>query len=144
MSCSTMRLEQDAVCCTQLIVGLLLLSSATHFSLWGPQTCSIMSHGMTSPASSRSELVIVLFGFATNTTFAVMSGDHWVRDTVGGHSDSSPNITPSTPWLDASTTPTKSGHPTTNLRHCVGGVVDSRRIVQQFVMANSSCAFRWK
>ncbi len=144
MSCSAMRLEQDAICCTQLTVGLLLLNSAMRFSLRGPQTCSIMSQRMTSPASSRSELVIVPFGLATNTTFAVMSGGYWVRNTVGGHSDSSLNITPPTPWLDVSTTPTKLGHPTTNLQHCVGRVVDSCRIVRQFVMANSSGAFQWK
>jgi hypothetical protein len=144
LSCSAMRLEQDAICCTQLTVGLLLLNSATHFSLRGPQTCSIMSQRMTSPASSRSELVIVAFRLATNTTLAVISGGHWMRNTVGRHSESSPNIMSPTPWLDASTTPTKSGHPATNSRCRVGRVMDSCRIVRQFVMSNSSGAFRWK
>ncbi len=87
MSFSAMRLEQDAICCAQLTVGLLLLKSATHFSVRGSQTCSIMSHRIMSLASSRSELVIVPFGFATNTTLAVMSGGHWMQNTVRGHSD---------------------------------------------------------
>jgi hypothetical protein len=99
---------------------------------------------MTSPASSKSELVIVPFGLAANTMLAVMSGGHWMQNTVGGHSDSSPNIAPPMPWLDASTTPTKLGHPATNLQQRVGPVLDSHRIVQQLDMANSSGVFWWK
>jgi hypothetical protein len=144
MSCSAMRLERDAIRYTQLTVGLLLLKSATCFSVRGSQTCSIMSHRMTSPASSRSELVIVPPGFASNTTLAVMSGGHWRRNTVGGHSDSSPKMMLPTPWLDASTTPTKFGHPAISLQQRVGGVVDSRKIVQQFNMAKRSGLFWWK
>ncbi len=144
MSCSAIRLEQDAIRCTQITVGILLLNSTTCFSLRSPQTCSITSQRMTSPASSRSELVIIPFVLATNTMSAVMPGGHWMRNTVGGHSDSSPNITPPTPWLNASTTPTKLGYPAINLQHHVGRVVDSHRIVRQFNMANSSGAFWWK
>jgi hypothetical protein len=72
-SCSATRLEWEAMCCTQLTVGLLLLKRATRFSVRGPQTCSIMSHRMTSPASSRSELVITPLLLWSETTFAVMS-----------------------------------------------------------------------
>jgi hypothetical protein len=145
MSCSTMRLEQDAIHCTQLTVGLLSLKSATCFSMRGPQTCSIMSHRMTSPASSRSELVMLVpFGLATNTTLAVMSGGHWMQNTVERHSDSSPEITPPMQWLDVSTTQTKLSHPATNLPQRVGGIVDSHGIVRQLDVADRSGLIRWK
>jgi hypothetical protein len=42
---------------------------------------------------------------------------------------------PPTPWLDASTTPIKSGQPATSSRQRVGQLVDSRRIVWQFDIA---------
>jgi hypothetical protein len=128
MSCSGMRLESNAICCTQLTVGLLLLKSTNRFSVRGPQTCSIMSHRMTSSASSRSELVIIPPGFASNTTLAVMADGHWRRNTVGGHLDSSPKMIQPMPWLDASTTPTKLCHPVTNLQQHVRQGVDSCRI----------------
>ncbi len=144
MSCSAMRLDRQAMHSTQLTVGLLLLNRATHFFVRVPQTCSIMSHRMTSPASSRSELVNDPFGLLSKTTLAVMSGGHWSLKTVGGHSASSPMIMPPTPWLDASTTPTKSGHPTTSLQHRVGRLVDSRSIVRQFDNANRRGSFLCK
>jgi len=76
------------------------------FSARGPQTCSIISHSMTRPASSRSELVMVPFGLESEITLAVTSGGHCKRETMGGQSESTPMIMPPTPWLDASTTPT--------------------------------------
>jgi hypothetical protein len=57
MSCSAIRLDLNAICWTQLTLGLLLLKRATFFSLSIVHTCSIMSHNRTSRASSRSELV---------------------------------------------------------------------------------------
>ena len=120
ISCSATRLEQHAIHCTQLTVGLLLLKIVTHFSASEPQTCSIMSQRMTRPASLMSKFVIVPFGFESDTTLAVMFGGHCSRDTVGGHSKSLPIMTPPTPWLEASTTPTKSDQSATSLRQCVG------------------------
>ncbi len=135
ISCSATRLERHAICCTQLTVGLLLLNKVIRFSARGPQPCSIMSHSRMRPASSRSEFVIVPFGVASEITLAVMSGVYCNRNTVGGHSDSSPIMTPPTPWLEASTTPIKSGQPATSSQQRVGRLVDSRRIVWQFVIA---------
>ena len=129
ISCSATRLERHAIHCTQLTAGLLSLNKAIRFSARRPHTCSIISHSRTRPASSRSEFVIAPFGLASEITLLVMSGGHCSLNTVGGHSDSSPMMTPPTPWLDASTTPIKSGQPATNLRHRVGQLVDSRRMV---------------
>jgi hypothetical protein len=135
ISCSATRLAQDAIRCTQPTVGLLLLNSATLFLARWPQTCSIISQRRTSPASSRSKFVSFPLGFLLETTLAVISGGHCSRKTVGRHAESLPIMIPLTPWLDASTTPTKSGQPATNLRHRVGRCVDSWRIVQQSDMA---------
>jgi hypothetical protein len=92
-------------------VGLLSIKSAMRLSVRGPHACSIMSHSSTRPASSRSEFVIVPFGLASDFTLAVMSGGHCSLNTVGRHYYSSPMMTLPTPWLDASTTPIKSGQP---------------------------------
>jgi hypothetical protein len=135
MSCSATRLEQHAMHCTQLTVGLLSLKRTTRFSLSGPHTCSIMSHKMTSPANSRSKFVIFPFGFESEITSADMSGGHLRQKTVGLHLNNLPIMTPPTPWLDASTTPTKSGQPATSLRQRVGCFVDSLSIVWQFEIA---------
>ena len=132
MSCSATRLEQHAIRSTQLTVGLLLLKSTMRFSVRGPHTCSIMSHSSTRPASLRSEFVIVPFGLASDFTLVVMSGGHCSLNTIGRHSDSSPMMMPPTPWLDASTTPMKSGQPATSSRQRVGRLVDSRKSVRQF------------
>ncbi len=141
MSCSAMRLDRQAMRSTQLTVGLLSLNRATCFSVRVPQTCSIMSHRMTSPTSLRLELVNDPFGLLSETTLAVMSGGHWSLKTVGGHSASSPMIMLPTPWLDASTTPTKLGHHTTSSQHRVGRLVDSRSIVRQFDNADWKGSF---
>jgi hypothetical protein len=135
MGCSATRLERQAMHCTQVTVGLLLLKRATLFSAREPQTCSIISHRMTRPESSRSEFVIVPFGFDSDFTLAVMSGGHCCRNTVGGHSKSLPMMMPPTPWLEASATPTKSNQPMTSLQQRVRQLVDSRRIVQQLDIA---------
>jgi hypothetical protein len=129
MSCSAIRLERHAMCCIQLTVGLLSLKMATRFSLSKPHTCSIMSHKMTSPANSRSEFVIFPFGFESEVTSANMSGGHLRQKTVGLHLDNLPIMTPPTPWLDALTTPAKSGQPATSLQQRVGCFVDSLSIV---------------
>ncbi len=66
------------------------------------------------------------------------------QKTVGEHSDNSPIITPPTPWLDASTTLTKSGHPATSSWQRVGRFVDSLNNLQQFEIAIRSGLLRWK
>jgi hypothetical protein len=98
-------------------------------------TCSFMSQIITRPASSRSKLVIVPCGFDLVMTFAVMSGGHGRWNTVGGHSQSSRMMMPHMPWLEVSTTPTKSSHLTTKLQQCVRRLVDSHRIVWQLEIA---------
>ncbi len=145
ISCSATRLERHAICSTQLTVGLLLLKSEVGFSVRGLPTCSIMSHSSTRLASLRSEFVIVPCGLASDFTLAVMSGGHDCSlNTVGRHSDKSPMMTPPTPWLDASTTPIKSGQPATSSRQRVGRLIDSRKIVRQFDIAACREALRWK
>jgi hypothetical protein len=134
-SCSATRLARQAMHFTQLTVGLLLLKRATLLSAREPQTCSIISHRMTRPASSMSKFVIPPFGFDYDFTLAVMSRGHWSQNTVGGHSKSLPMMMPPTLWLEASNTPTKSGQPVTSLRQRVQRLVDSRRIVQQLDIA---------
>ena len=79
--------------------------------------------------------MIVPFGVASEITLVVMSGGHCNRNTVGGHSDSWLMMTLPTPWLEALTTPIKSGKPATSLQQCVGRLVDSCRIVWQFDIA---------
>ncbi len=144
ISWSATRLERHAIRSTQLTVGLLLLNKTMRFSARGPHTCSIMSHSSTRPASSRSEFVIVPFGLASDFTLAVMSGGHCNLNTVRRHSDSSPMMTPPTPWLDALTTPIKSGQPATSSRQHVGRLVDSRKIVRQFDIVAYREALQWK
>jgi hypothetical protein len=144
ISCSATRLERDAIHCTQLTVGLLLLKSANRFSAREPHTCSIISQRMTRPVSSRSEFVIMPLGFLSEITLAVISGGHCGRNTIGGHFNSSLMMTPPTPWHEASTIPTKSGQPATSLRQCVGRCVDSRRIVRQSDIAEQRGSLRWK
>jgi hypothetical protein len=144
ISCYATWLAQDAIRCTQPTVGLLSLNSATLFSARWPQTCSIISQRMTSPASLRSEFVSFPLGFLSKTTLAVISRAHCSQKTVGRHAESLPIMIPPTPWLDALTTPTKSGQPSTNLRHLVGRCVDTRRIVQQSDMAKQRSLLRWK
>jgi hypothetical protein len=60
----------------------------------------------TTPACSRSELVIVPIGFESDTTFRVMSLGHSTRQTVGGTGSRPLNHTPPTPNALASTYPT--------------------------------------
>jgi hypothetical protein len=144
MSCLATRLERDAMQCTQLTVGLLLLKRATCFLVSGPQTCSIITHRIVNPASSKSELVILPIGFDLEITSSDISRGHLRQKTVGEHSDNSPIITPPTQWLDVSTTPTKSGHPTTSSRQRVGHFIDSLNIVRQFVIAKKRGLLRWK
>ncbi len=143
ISCSAMRLARDAIRCIKLTVGLLLLNSATLFLARWPQTCSIISQRMTSPASLRSEFVSFPLGFLSETMLAEISGGHRSWKTVGRHAESLPVMIPPMPWLDALTTPTKSGQPT-NSRHQVGRCVDSQRIVQQSDMVKQRGLFQWK
>ncbi len=135
ISCSATKLEGHAIRCTQLTMGLLSLNRAICFSARGPQTCSIMSHSRTRPASSRSEFVIVPFGEAPEITLAAMSGGHCSWNTVSGNSKSLSIMTPPRPWLEASTTPINLGHPATSSWQRIGRLVDSGRIVWQFETA---------
>ncbi len=144
ISCSATRLDRHAMRCTQLTAGLLSLKMATRFLVSGPHTCSIMSHRITSPANSRSEFVVFPVGFESEITSADISGGYLRRKNVGLHSNSSPIIIPPTPWLDASTTPTKSGQPATSSRQRVGCFVDSLNIVRQFDIAKRSGWLWWK
>ncbi len=106
MSCLAIRLDRHAIRWTQLTVGLLLLKSATLFSVSDEHTCSIMSHKRRRLAISKSEFVRLPPLFLSDTTDSVMFGGHWSRNNVGRHSDSLPMMTPPTPKLDASHTPT--------------------------------------
>jgi hypothetical protein len=109
---------------TQPIVGESLLKSAACFLTSGPQACSIMTNSISNPAISKSEFVIVPEGFACDTIALVTLLGHAKQNTVGEHVESSPMIIPPMPWLDASLTPTKSGHPVISLRHLVGPIVN--------------------
>ncbi len=126
--CSATKDHLEARRVTHPMVGELSLNSVTRFSRRGPHTSSIASHSMRSPANSRSEFMMVPFGFSRDTTLVqrIFSG-HCHRKTVGVHADSSPKITPPMPWLDASTILTKSGHPHISSRQLVGLFVDSHR-----------------
>ena len=100
----------DANLLIQLIDGVLSPNNATVFSVKSPPTPSTTNHAITIPAISRSEFVIRPSGFLAEFTSRVILVGHFHLNTVGAHLDFSPNTTPPTPWLDASTTPTKSGH----------------------------------
>ena len=108
--CSAITDLRDASLVTHATVDELSLKRATHFSCTESQTPSITSHRRSIPAISRSELVMLPVGFANNFMSALISGGHSQRNTVGTHVESSPTTTPPTPWLEASTMPTKSGH----------------------------------
>jgi hypothetical protein len=114
MRCSATIDRFEARRVIQPIVGKLLLNSVTCFSRRGLHTSSITSHNIRRPANSRSELLIVPVGLSNDTTLLRMVSGHCHRKIVGVHADSSPKITPPTPWLDASTIPMKSGHPHIN------------------------------
>ena len=85
---------------THPTVGELLLNRATRFSRRSPQTDSITSHKNSSPAISRSELVIFFARYC-----ALTSCDHSHRKTVGTQASFLPMMTPPMPWEDASHTP---------------------------------------
>ncbi len=130
--CSAITDLQDASLVTHdATVGELSLKRGTRFSCRESQTPSITSHRRSIPAISRSELVMLPVGFANDFMSALISGGHSQRNTVGTHVESSPTTTPPTPWLEASTMPTKSGHPETSSLHRVGSFVDSRNSVRQ-------------
>jgi hypothetical protein len=60
---------------------------------------------------------------------------------VPHHNQVLPMMMLPTPWLEASTTPTKFGQPVTSSRHHVGQLVDSRSIVRQLDIANQRGSF---
>jgi len=120
--------------CTQCTVGELSLNRATWASCTR-QTSSITSHNMRRPAISRSELVMVPVGLASEIMLSVMSCGHWSRNTIGATARRSPMMTPPSPCPEASVMPTKSGHPVTRLRHFVGELTVSRRKVRQSATA---------
>ena len=104
---------------------------AMHFSCRESQTPSITSHRKSIPAISRSKLVMLPVGFVNDFMSALISGGHSQRNTVGTHVKSLLTMTPLTPWLEASTMPTKSGHPDTSSLHHVGSFVDSLNSMRQ-------------
>ncbi len=126
------------------MVGLLSLNSATRFSLSVVQTWSTINHRRRSPTILRSKFVNFPPLFVSKITNAVMLGGHCCQNTVGRHADSSPIMIPPAPWLEASTTPIKSGHPATSSLHQVGRDVDSCSIVHMSLIADSRGTFWWK
>jgi hypothetical protein len=96
---------RDAILVTQLIIGELSLNSAICLCARSGAIPSRHSHRSSSPAISRSELLILPLGLLKDTRSADMSVGHCRRKTVGGSADSSPSMTPLTPWLEASTMP---------------------------------------
>ena len=141
MRCLATRDCLEARRLTQLIDGELSPNIATRFSWRGPQTPSIGSHNSRSHAISRSEFVMVPSAFSLDINCVRMSSGHCYQNTVGVQAESSSNTTPPTPWLDASTIPTKSGHPEVNSRHRVGSCVDSLRSVRHPCSAWRTCLF---
>jgi hypothetical protein len=142
--CSATRDRLEARCVTKPIVGELSLNTAIHFSRSGPHTSSIANQSNRRPAISRSEFVIVLFGFSNFFICDRTSLGHCHLNTVGVHPENSPKITPPMPWLDASTIPMKSGHPQVSSRHLVRSHVDSRSSVWHPSIALRTLAFRCK
>ena len=96
-NCSATSDVFDASRFIQLIEGVLSPNNATVFSVRSPPTPSITSQANTIPAISRSELVIPPDGFSTDLTSFDISSGHFHRNTVGIHSEHSPNTTPPTP-----------------------------------------------
>lgn len=82
---------------TQCTVGELSLNSATCAPSSEGQTSSITIQRRRSPASSKSELLMVPFLFCVETRERVMSSGHCSRKTVGVTSRFSPTIIPPTP-----------------------------------------------
>jgi len=64
-------------------------------------SCSSTSQWQSRPAISKSELVIVLAGFAVETRAAVISRGNGSYHTVGGSSHWLPNQTPPAPCFEA-------------------------------------------
>jgi hypothetical protein len=141
---SATRDHLEARRATQPIEGEFSPKSAIHFSRSGPHTPSIASQSNKRPAISRSEFVIVPVGLSNKTTCDRMSSGHCQQNSIGVHAESSPKITPPTPWLDASTIPIKSGHPHVSSRHQVGSHVDSQRSVRHLSIALRAFKLRWK
>jgi len=109
-----------------------------------PHTSSMMSQRSNSPAISKSEFVNRPPGLSCVLTSCLMSSGHASLKTVGVHPSFSPSITPPTPCLEASFTPTNSGHAVTNSVHRVGRSVDSRRSVLVSWRATRSGVFLWR
>jgi hypothetical protein len=95
----------DAILVTQLTVGELSLNRAT--CLWASYGAipSRHNHKSSSPAISKSEFEMEPVMLSKETSLLAMLVGHCRRKTVGGKPESSPRITPPTPWLDASTIP---------------------------------------
>ncbi len=109
-----------AILSTQLIVGELKLNSAMCLCAMFGAIDLMQSHRNSSPAISRSELLIFPFGLLKEMWSWEMSDVHWKRKTIGGSADNSPTTTPMMPWLKASTILVKSGQPETKSLHCGG------------------------
>ena len=122
------------------IDGELSPNIAMRFS-WTP---SFVSHNSRSPTISRLEFVMVPLGFSLDINCVRTLSGHCHQKTVGVHAESLPNTIPPSPWLDASTIPTKSGHPEVNSRHRVGSRVDSPRSVHYPCSAWRTLLFLWR
>jgi hypothetical protein len=105
MSSAAMHDFCNAILLTQLTVGELSLNNAMCLCAKSSAIASMQSHGNSSHAISRLELLIFPAGFLIETRSLEISLGQWKRKTVGGSFESSPTTTPPTPWLDASTIP---------------------------------------
>jgi hypothetical protein len=100
---------RKAILSTQLTIEELLLNSTICLCAMSGAMALMQSHRNRSPAISRLELLIVLFGLLKEARSWEMSDGHWKWSTVGGSADSSRTATPSMPWLKALRIPMKSG-----------------------------------
>ncbi len=82
---------------THPMVGKLSLNNVTCFLRRLLHTPSITSHSISRPAISRSEFDIFPFVSCTVVILVLISVGHSHQNTVGVHTDISPNTTPPTP-----------------------------------------------
>jgi len=94
MSCIAIGDDFAANRCTQCTLGLLSLYNATCVSVRFPTTLLITKKSRSKAANSKSELVNVPCGLASDFTAWVTAVGHWNRKTVGGMASRSPTMTP--------------------------------------------------
>ena len=134
----------DTIWSTQDTVIWLLLNTDTWSPDFTSQTSSITSHSKKSPAISKSEFFNVPVRLDLDVVYLFTHSDHCMRNTVGVHSKFSPNMTPPTPWPDASFTPIFPGQPLISSLYLVGLRVDSHSSVFISLIAIGSFRFRWR